>query len=157
MIRKWKILVAIQGAYHTAEYSFTQKDPGAASLGRDAVSVFSSVATTPIFLYFCNKPTSAVPGGGGGGKCSGDPGSEGFLEEVTVAGCLVHFITHRAPLGVMRSLRGAGFPLPCPWAPPCGSDVRSPPGGALPGPYGAIHPFVTCWHHNNCIQRLLFI
>ena len=25
-LRKWKILVAIQGAYHTAEYSFTQKD-----------------------------------------------------------------------------------------------------------------------------------
>ena len=35
--------------------------PGAASPGRDAVGLFSSVVTTPIFLYFRSKPTSAVP------------------------------------------------------------------------------------------------
>lgn len=83
--------------------------PGAASPGRDAVGVFSPVATTAIFLYFHSKPTSAVPGAGGGGKCSGDPGSEGFLEEVTAAGCLVHSIRHRAPLGITRPLRGASL------------------------------------------------
>lgn len=83
--------------------------PGAASPGRDAVGLFSSVVTTPIFLYFRSKPTSAVPGAGRGGKCSRDPGSEGFLEEVTAAGCLVHSIRHRAPLGITRPLRGASL------------------------------------------------
>lgn len=83
--------------------------PGAASPGRDAVGLFSSVVTTPIFLYFRSKPTSAVPRAGGGGKCSRDPGSEGFLEEVTAAGCLVHSIRHRAPLGITRPLRGASL------------------------------------------------
>lgn len=73
------------------------------------MSVFSSVATTPIFLRFCNKPVSAVPGGGGGGKCSGDPGWEGFLEEVIVAGCFVHFVSHRASLVITRALRGGAL------------------------------------------------
>lgn len=45
-----------------------------------------------------------------GRQCSGDPGSEGFLEEVTAAGCLVHSIRHRAPLGIRRG-RSVGASL----------------------------------------------
>ena len=38
---------------------------------------------------------------------------------------------HAGKEGPQLARTGAsqGFPLPCPWAPPCGSDVRSPPGG----------------------------
>lgn len=48
-------------------------------------------------------------GGGGGGKCSRDPGWEGFLEEEIVAGCFVHFVSHRASLVITWSLRGGAL------------------------------------------------
>ena len=72
------------------------------------MSVFSSVATPP---PSCTSATSQhlLCWGDGGGKCSRDPGWEGFLEEEIVAGCFVHFISHRASLVITRSLRGGAL------------------------------------------------